>query len=266
MCATPNTHLPPALQFLPFSFFFSTQPKNRPIQKKKEKQNPFPVLVFPSTLGPASFPLLAATLLSTLVSTPSPTSTYWLQSGFCPPPFLSGERERVKSLSRVWLFATPWTVAHQAPSIYGIIQARVLEWVAISFSFPTQGSNPGLPHCRQTLYRLSHQRPSLTASELDDFLWLPSAASHCCDALSTYSIRLGGSVGPSDLSLPCPQGASCLLYVWVWVGVGAWVQALNKWLRMGTEDISDDDDVERMDRVYCIRWEPAREAELTLNF
>ena len=22
--------------------------------------------------------------------------------------------------------------------------------------FPTQGSNPGLPHCRQTLYRLSH--------------------------------------------------------------------------------------------------------------
>ena len=23
--------------------------------------------------------------------------------------------------------------------------------------FPTQGSNPGLPHCRQTLYHLSHQ-------------------------------------------------------------------------------------------------------------
>ena len=22
--------------------------------------------------------------------------------------------------------------------------------------FPTQGSNPGLPHCRQTLYRLNH--------------------------------------------------------------------------------------------------------------
>ena len=25
--------------------------------------------------------------------------------------------------------------------------------------FPTQGLNPGLPHCRQTLYRLSHQCP-----------------------------------------------------------------------------------------------------------
>ena len=26
--------------------------------------------------------------------------------------------------------------------------------------FPTQGSNPGLPHCRQTLYGLSHQGSS----------------------------------------------------------------------------------------------------------
>ena len=45
-------------------------------------------------------------------------------------------------------------------SSHGIFQARVLEWVAISFSrgsSPTQGSNLGLPHCRQTLYHLSHQ-------------------------------------------------------------------------------------------------------------
>ena len=45
-------------------------------------------------------------------------------------------------------------------SIHGIFQARELKWVAISFSrkiFPTQGLNPGLPHCRQTLYCLSHQ-------------------------------------------------------------------------------------------------------------
>ena len=101
-------------------------------------------------------------------------------------------------------------------SAHGIIQVRILEWVAISFSrdqthisciaggfftteppgkvkvkvaqscptlwdpmqcpwnspgqntgvgslsllqgiFPTQGSNPGLPHCRQILYQLSHK-------------------------------------------------------------------------------------------------------------
>jgi len=97
-------------------------------------------------------------------------------------------------------------------SVHGILQARILEWVAISFSrgssrprdqtqvscttgrlftnratrealkwkslsrvqlfathglyspwnspgqnTPTQGSNPGLPHCRQILYQLSHK-------------------------------------------------------------------------------------------------------------
>ena len=38
---------------------------------------------------------------------------------------------KVKSLSCVQLFVTPWTVAYQAPlSIHGIFQTRVLEWVA----------------------------------------------------------------------------------------------------------------------------------------
>ena len=39
-----------------------------------------------------------------------------------------------KSLSCVWLFATPWTVAHQAPLSMGILQATILEWVATPFS------------------------------------------------------------------------------------------------------------------------------------
>ena len=41
-------------------------------------------------------------------------------------------------LSRVWLFATPWTVAHQAPLSMGILQARILEWVAM---LSTRGSS-----------------------------------------------------------------------------------------------------------------------------
>ena len=36
--------------------------------------------------------------------------------------------DKVKLPSHVQLFVTPWTVAH------GIFQARVLEWVVISFS------------------------------------------------------------------------------------------------------------------------------------
>ena len=46
-------------------------------------------------------------------------------------------------------------------SVHGIFLAIVLEWIAISFSrgiFPTQGSNPGLPHCRQRLYRIVDRR------------------------------------------------------------------------------------------------------------
>ena len=31
----------------------------------------------------------------------------------------------------VWLFAIPWTVAHQAPLSMGILQIRILEWVAM---------------------------------------------------------------------------------------------------------------------------------------
>ena len=44
-------------------------------------------------------------------------------------------------------FVTPWIVACQAPLAHWISQARILEWVAISFSrgiFPTQGLNPCL--------------------------------------------------------------------------------------------------------------------------
>ena len=48
-------------------------------------------------------------------------------------------------------------------SVHGISQARILEWVAISFSrgfFLTQGSHLGLLHCRWILYRLSQLRIS----------------------------------------------------------------------------------------------------------
>ena len=36
--------------------------------------------------------------------------------------------------SYVQLFASPWTVAHQAPLSIGILQARILEWVAMPSS------------------------------------------------------------------------------------------------------------------------------------
>ena len=38
------------------------------------------------------------------------------------------------SLSCVQLFATPWTVAHQAPLSMGTLQTRILEWVVMPSS------------------------------------------------------------------------------------------------------------------------------------
>ena len=63
----------------------------------------------------------------------------------------------MKSLSRVQLFVTPWTVAYQAPLSMGF--SRQEYWSGLPFAspgdLPKPGSNPGLLHCRQTLYRLS---------------------------------------------------------------------------------------------------------------
>ena len=50
-----------------------------------------------------------------------------------------GDRCAVLSFSVVSDSATPWTVARQAPLSMGILQARILEWVAMPFS---SGSSP----------------------------------------------------------------------------------------------------------------------------
>ena len=101
---------------------------------------------------------------------------------------------KVKSESEVaqWCLtpSDPMDCSPPGSSVHGIFQARVLEWVAIVFAqscpvlclpmdcspwnylrqnpgvgsrsllqriFPTQKSNPGLPHCRLILYQLSHK-------------------------------------------------------------------------------------------------------------
>ena len=46
----------------------------------------------------------------------------------------------------------PWTVQSMEFSSPGVGSLSLLQGI-----FPTQGSNPGLPHCRQILYQLSHQ-------------------------------------------------------------------------------------------------------------
>ena len=65
----------------------------------------------------------------------------------------------MKSLSRARLFVTPWTVACTTllcPWNFPGKSTGVGCHFLLQGIFPTQGSNPGLPHCRQTLYCLSY--------------------------------------------------------------------------------------------------------------
>ena len=63
------------------------------------------------------------------------------------------ESVKVKSLSRIWFFVTPWTVAYQAP--LSMRFSRQEYWSGLPFpspgDLPTQGLNPGLLHWSQTL-------------------------------------------------------------------------------------------------------------------
>ena len=75
-------------------------------------------------------------------------------------PYIFFMSEWVKSLSRVGLFATSWTVAcTRLLCPWDILGKSTGEGCRFLLQgiFPTQGLNPGLPHCRQMLYHLSHQ-------------------------------------------------------------------------------------------------------------
>ena len=123
--------------------------------------------------------------------------------------------------SHVQLFATLWTAACQPSLFHGILQAGILEWVAISFSrgsshprdwncifyvsctgrqaslpLAPPGLNPGLPHCRQILYQLNHKGSPNPGIEL---------GSHALQADSL----------PSELSgKPCISPAGLKLWRW----------------------------------------------------
>ena len=49
---------------------------------------------------------------------------------------------KVKSLSCVWLFATPWTVAHQAPPSMGFSSQEY--WSGLPFPSPGDLPDPGI--------------------------------------------------------------------------------------------------------------------------
>ena len=74
--------------------------------------------------------------------------------------------EKWKLLSRVWLVAThrQYSPRNSLGQNTGVGSLSRLQGI-----FPTQGSNPGLPHCRWILYQLSHKGSQVT--RIFDFAW-----------------------------------------------------------------------------------------------
>ena len=74
----------------------------------------------------------------------------------------------LKLLSRVWLFAVPWTVAYRLlhPWNFPGKSIEVAFHFLLQGIFPTQGSNLGLPRCRQMLFPLSHQGSQLDSLKI----------------------------------------------------------------------------------------------------
>ena len=69
----------------------------------------------------------------------------------------AGWKVKVKSLSRVWLFATPWTVARQVPLSIGF--PRQEYWSGLPFPSPGDFPNPGLePRGRDILISLKKNK------------------------------------------------------------------------------------------------------------
>ena len=127
------------------------------------------------------------------------------------------------------LLCNPMDCVPPGSSVHGILQARILQWVAIPFSrgiFPTEGSNPGLLHCRRICYPLSHQgspytlwvyvhiytytHTQSTQIFMDlNLLWLSESMFACLIAAVTQ-------MGYIQLSVWLPSLIDMLLQGWLW--------------------------------------------------
>ena len=112
----------------------------------------------------------------------------------------------MKSLSHVRLFATPWTVACQAyPSMEF---SRQEYWSGLPFPSPGdlahQGSNLGLPHCRQTLCCLSHQESCFLtciqiSQEAGKVVWYSHLLKNFPQFVVIYTVKAFGIINKAEV-------------------------------------------------------------------
>ena len=76
-------------------------------------------------------------------------------------------------------------------SVHGILRTRILEWVAMPTSRRSSqargSSDLGLPHCRQVLYRMSHQgSPHGLCNKYMFVLEITPCSAYCCVARTLF--------------------------------------------------------------------------------
>ena len=100
------------------------------------------------------------------------------------------EREKVKSLSRVRLFETPWTVAYQAPPSMGF--SRQEYWSGLPFPSPGDLPDPGIEPGSSALE--ADALPSEPPGSLMHVYWKESDVAQSCPTLcDPMDCRLPGS-------------------------------------------------------------------------
>ena len=173
-----------------------------------------------------------------------PAFPFSLSHYFLPPLFFGGVIHplgffflicvvAVYSLSLVWLFFDPVDCSPPGSSVHGILQARILEWVAISFSrassWPRDGTHisclagwffttepPRLDKCKcpeatklQLLFLLQSSPLLLTFLEVL-LTWLYQASKFILNLLFPL-IYLPPSQPPVVIESPCHDDGLCLI-------------------------------------------------------
>ena len=107
---------------------------------------------------------------------------------------------KCKSLNHVWFFVTPWTLQSMEFS-------RPEYWRILSLLheiFPTQGSNPGLPHCRQILYQGKPKNTGVGSLFHLQWIFSTQESNWCCMRI-LYQLTYDGSPDSSYELAQCPM-------------------------------------------------------------
>ena len=135
-----------------------------------------------------------------------------------------------QSLSCVWLFATPWAVAHQGSSVNGILQARIKEWVAIPFS--RESSQPWdqtqVSNNAGRFFTVWATRESPTWGRADTCVCMPESvlSQNCSSAIHQYKIK--SFLKKGKIKTECSVAKPCTIrfHIYCWLSV---IQPLETW-------------------------------------